>query len=182
MRFVGEPVVAVAAENRYVAEDALERIVVEYEPLPAVVDVKRALEPGSPLVHEQNGTNLIFEKKFTWGEVEKAFQEADKVFTEQFIWNRLSGNTMETANCIAQWNPLEESLTMWMAAQNVPVNGYGFGHGVADFPAKGAYPAHALRDRSSEPARVAAGACISPHCCRARRRASSQVCHMTAGS
>jgi 3-oxo-Delta1-steroid hydratase/dehydrogenase large subunit len=117
VRFVGEAVAAVAAESRYIAEDALERIVVEYEPLPPVVDAERALEPGSSLVYEQNSSNLIFEKKFAWGDVEKVFQEADKVFTERFVWNRVSGNTIETASGIAQWNPLEESVKIWMCAQ-----------------------------------------------------------------
>lgn len=113
VRYVGQAVAAVAAESRYVAEDALERIVVEYEPLPAVVDAERALEAGSPLVYEPNGNNLVAEKKFSWGDVEKAFQEADKVFTERFVWNRMSGSAIEPFNCITQWDPLNDSLTFW---------------------------------------------------------------------
>src|SRR5437762_14169951 len=57
-RFVGEPVAVVVARSRYLAEDAAEAVVVHYEPLPAVVDVERALEPGAPVLHEAVGSNL----------------------------------------------------------------------------------------------------------------------------
>ncbi|MGH7317655.1 MAG: xanthine dehydrogenase family protein molybdopterin-binding subunit, partial [Candidatus Rokuibacteriota bacterium] len=58
VRFVGEPVAVVVARSRYLAEDAAEAVIVEYEPLPAVVDVERALAPGAPILHEAVGTNL----------------------------------------------------------------------------------------------------------------------------
>lgn len=112
VRFVGEPVAAVAAVNRYVAEDALELIRVDYEPLPAVVDALKALEPGSPLVFEQNGSNIMLHRMFHWGDTEKAFAEADHVFAEKFRWHRVGANPMETFGVIAQWDPVEESLTL----------------------------------------------------------------------
>jgi 3-oxo-Delta1-steroid hydratase/dehydrogenase large subunit len=110
-RFVGEPVVAVAASSRYVAEDALELIDVEYEPLTAVVEPTQALEPGSPLVFEERGTNVMLQRVLTWGEVDQAFAEADQVFTEQFRWHRLGANPMETCGIISQWDPVDGSLT-----------------------------------------------------------------------
>jgi len=111
VRFVGEPVAAVAAVSRYVAEDALELIGVEYEPLPPVVDAAKALEPGSPLVFDERGSNVMLQRVFTWGEVEKAFAEADHVFTERFRWHRLGANPLETFGVISQWDPVDGSLT-----------------------------------------------------------------------
>ncbi|MDP7571659.1 MAG: xanthine dehydrogenase family protein molybdopterin-binding subunit, partial [Myxococcota bacterium] len=81
VRYVGEPVAAVAATSRYVAEDALERIVVDYDPLDAVADPFAAMEAGSPLVIEEKGTNVMMQRLFTWGAVDDAFAQAAHVFT-----------------------------------------------------------------------------------------------------
>ncbi len=112
VRYVGEPVAAVAATSRYVAEDALERREVEYEPLPPVVDGLSALAPSGPLVFEDKGTNVMFHRVFTWGDVERVFREADHVFTEEFRWHRMGANPMETFGVIAQWDPLEGAVTL----------------------------------------------------------------------
>ena len=111
VRFVGEPVAAVAAASRYLAEDALEQIDVEYEPLPPVTDAFEAMKPGAPLLLEEKGTNVVFQKKFVWGDVDGAFRAADRVFTERFRWNRLGANPMETFGVIAHWDPVEGALT-----------------------------------------------------------------------
>ncbi len=111
VRFVGEPVAAVAAASRYLAEDALEPIDVEYEPLPPVTDAFEAMKPGAPLLLEEKGTNVVFQKKFVWGDVDGAFRAADRVFTERFRWNRLGANPMETFGVIAHWDPVEGALT-----------------------------------------------------------------------
>jgi carbon-monoxide dehydrogenase large subunit len=111
VRYVGEPVAAIAATSRYVAEDALERIDVDYEPLPAAVDATKAVEPDSPVLFEEHGTNIMLQQVFTWGEVDQAFQDADHVFTETFRWHRVGANPMETFGVIAQWDPIEGSLT-----------------------------------------------------------------------
>jgi CO/xanthine dehydrogenase Mo-binding subunit len=110
VRFVGEPVAAVAATSRYVAEDALELIDVEYEPLDTVMDPVKAMEPGSPLVIEELGTNVMLQRVFTWNDVDAAFRDADHVFTEKFRWNRLGANPIETYGCISEWNPAEQSI------------------------------------------------------------------------
>jgi len=110
VRFVGEPVAAVAATSRYVAEDALELIEVDYEPLDTVMDPVKAMEPGSPLVIEELGTNVMLQRVFTWNDVDAAFRDADHVFTEKFRWNRLGANPIETYGCISEWNPAEQSI------------------------------------------------------------------------
>ncbi len=111
VRYVGQTVAAVAATSRYVAEDALELIDVEYEPLPPVMDAIKAIQPGSPVLYDEHGHNIIFHKLFTWGDVEAAFREADHVFNEKFRWHRLGANPMETFGVIAQWDPIEQSVT-----------------------------------------------------------------------
>jgi carbon-monoxide dehydrogenase large subunit len=118
VRFVGEPVVAVAAASRYLAEDALESITIEYEPIPAVADAHAALEPGAPLVFEEHPTNVMLQRVFTWGEVDAAFARAAHVVSERYRWHRLGANPLETFGCISQWDPLEQSLTCWGSFQS----------------------------------------------------------------
>jgi len=112
VRHVGEIVAAVAATSRYLAEDALELIRVDYEPLPPVMDPLKALEPGSPLLFEENGHNIIYQRRFQWGDVAAAFREADQIFSEKFRWHRLGANPMETFGVVSHWDPVEQTLTV----------------------------------------------------------------------
>jgi CO/xanthine dehydrogenase Mo-binding subunit len=125
VHFVGEPVAAVAAVNRYVAEDALELIAVDYDSLPVVADATKAMDPDSPLVIEEKGTNVMLQRVFTWGEVDAAFADADRVFTEKFRWHRLGANPLETFGVIAQWDPVEQSLTLRASVQAATHFGLG---------------------------------------------------------
>src|SRR5205085_11022878 len=79
VRYVGEAVVAVAAESRYIAEDALELIEIEWEPLSVVSDPVSAMEAGAPLVHENLGTNVVYDHVFTFGDVDGDFAHADRI-------------------------------------------------------------------------------------------------------
>ena len=72
-RYAGEWVAAVVADSRALAEDAAELVAVEYEPLPFVLDGEEAYRPGSALVHEAHGSNVLLDRTFVWGEVEKDF-------------------------------------------------------------------------------------------------------------
>ena len=112
VRFVGDPVAAVAATSRYIAEDALELIEVEYEILAPVVDAQKALEPDGPVIWQHQGTNLIYHRLFTFGAVDEAFANAEVVVKDDFRWLRASGNPIETCNCIVQWR-LDNSLSAW---------------------------------------------------------------------
>ncbi|MCP5068144.1 MAG: xanthine dehydrogenase family protein molybdopterin-binding subunit, partial [bacterium] len=123
--YVGEPVAAVAAVNRYVAEDAIELIAVDYEPLEPVVDAAKAKEPDSPLVIEEKGTNVMLQRVFTWGDVQGAFDGADHVFTEKFRWHRLGANPLETFGVIAQWDLVDKSLTLRASVQSATHFGLG---------------------------------------------------------
>jgi CO/xanthine dehydrogenase Mo-binding subunit len=117
VRFVGEPVVAVAAESRYIAEDALELINVEYETLEPVPTPAVALAPNAPVVFEQHGSNVILKKEFVWGEVDRLFGEADHVISDSFRWNRCGANPTETFGCICTWDVVNHELTCQGAYQ-----------------------------------------------------------------
>jgi len=117
VRFVGEPVAAVAATSRYVAEDALERIVVDYDPLDPIANPFAAMEEGSPLVIEEKGTNVMMQRLFTWGAVDEAFAKAAHVFTEKFRWNRVGANPTETFGAICEWDPMSLDLTVYGSIQ-----------------------------------------------------------------
>ncbi|MBW2688257.1 MAG: xanthine dehydrogenase family protein molybdopterin-binding subunit, partial [Deltaproteobacteria bacterium] len=79
VRFVGEPVVAVAAESRYIAEDALELVNVEYELLPVAATAEEAIKEGAPRLFEENESNVILSKTYDWGDVDQVFADADHV-------------------------------------------------------------------------------------------------------
>lgn len=106
VRFVGEPVAAIAATSRYIAEDALELIEIDYEPLPVVSDPRVAITDNSRLLFEEHGTNVMLARVFNWGDTEKAFAEADHVIEESFRWNRLGANPLETFGVIVSWDPI----------------------------------------------------------------------------
>ncbi|MFP6626256.1 MAG: xanthine dehydrogenase family protein molybdopterin-binding subunit [Deltaproteobacteria bacterium] len=110
VRFVGEPLAAVAATSRYVAEDALELIEVDYEPIDVVVDPNRAIQEGSPLVFEDKGTNVMFSRVFNWGDTDAAFAEADHVYSEKFRWHRLGANPLETFGVVVTWDPIDGTV------------------------------------------------------------------------
>src|SRR5258708_7465042 len=76
VRYVGEPVAVAVAADRYLAEDALDLIEVDYEPLPGVIDPLAALDPGSPMLHEGLGSNVAGDRSFPYGDPERAFAEA----------------------------------------------------------------------------------------------------------
>ncbi|MFN8103579.1 MAG: xanthine dehydrogenase family protein molybdopterin-binding subunit [Acidimicrobiia bacterium] len=118
VRFVGEPVAAVAATSRYVAEDALELIDVDYEPLDVVADPFAAMADGSPLVHEDQGTNVMMQRVFAWGEVDAALAGAAHTFTESFRWNRVGANPTETYGCVCEWDPMTLEIVVRGAMQS----------------------------------------------------------------
>ncbi len=112
-RFAGEPVAVAVARSRYVAEDALELIDVDYEPLPVVLDQEAALAPDAPILHQNLGTNLCVRRTFSFGHTEQAFHEADVVVRERFRFPRYSHFPMETYGVIASFDPDAGILTIW---------------------------------------------------------------------
>ena len=112
LRHAGEAVAVVVAESRYLAEDALELIEVNYEPLPAVASISEALS-DSVVVHPVNGTNLAGSAEINVGDVDAAFGQADYVRREEFHTNRHTANPMETRGLVASYNPDDGHLHVW---------------------------------------------------------------------
>jgi len=117
VRYAGEWVAAVVADTRALAEDAAERVEVEYEPLPHVIDAERAMQPGAPLVHPAHGSNVILHKRFVWGPVEDAFAKAQHRLAFRASWGRSATVPIETFGVAAQWNPGTEILDVWASIQ-----------------------------------------------------------------
>ena len=113
VRYVGEPVVAVAAVSRYVAEDALEKIHIEYDPLPAVVDPEASMKSDAPLLFEPLGTNILWHDCFTYGDVDGVFSRAAHVLSERFLIHRYASTPLETFGCIASYDNSRQYLTLW---------------------------------------------------------------------
>lgn len=117
VRYVGEPVVAIAATSRYVAEDACDLVAIDYDPLPPVVDPLAALAPGAPLVHPDLEDNRILRSEFSAGDVEGAFANAHRTYRETFRFGRHTGVPIETRSLIASFEPATRALTVWISTQ-----------------------------------------------------------------
>lgn len=114
----GQPVVSVVATSRHVAEDALELINIEYEPLPHVVDAIRALEPSAPVLHPGLlDTNVLATQVDRRGEPEKRMAEAAHVVSGRFRINRVTALPMEPRAVLAQWRPGARMLTVHCSTQ-----------------------------------------------------------------
>ena len=109
VRFVGEPVALVVAENRYLAEDAAEAIAIEYAPIEAVIDPLEACKPTSPILHAEAKTNEISVRRFHYGDTKSAFEKADKVVKLTVNFHRLSFTPMECFVAVASHNPADGS-------------------------------------------------------------------------
>jgi 2-furoyl-CoA dehydrogenase large subunit len=116
-RYAGEWVAVVVADSRYVAEDAAELIEVDYEPLPYVVDPEEAYRPGSPLVHPDHGTNILYERRFVWGEVDGAFAAAEHSLSYSVRWGRSATVPIETFGVAARWDEGLDVLEVWASIQ-----------------------------------------------------------------
>ena len=117
VRHLGEPIALVVAVSRYVAEDALVDIAVEYEPLPAVVDLEKALAPGASLVHEDVGSNLAAYVPQKKGDYEAAKAQADVVIRRRFSYDRGAAAAIENRGVVAQWDERAQKLTIWDTTQ-----------------------------------------------------------------
>jgi len=117
VRYAGEWVVAVAAESRAQAEDAAEKVRIKYEPLPYVIDPEEALDPSSPPVHPEHGSNVLMDKTFVWGDVEKHFAESPRHLSFRVVWGRSSTVPIETFGVVVKWDPWREILDVWASIQ-----------------------------------------------------------------
>ena len=118
VRYVGNAVAIVVATDRYVARDAAEAVEVDYEPLPVVVDAKKATEKGRPQLHADVPNNLAFTWTVAGGDVDAAFKAADVVVSERIVNQRLIPNAMETRAALADYRSATGEVTLWVTSQN----------------------------------------------------------------
>ncbi|MGI0091502.1 MAG: xanthine dehydrogenase family protein molybdopterin-binding subunit [Nitrososphaerales archaeon] len=156
VRFVGEPVAAVVAESRSIAEDALELIEVEYEKVEHVLDARKALEPETPVIHDEVGSNLVFRGVWDYGDIDSAEREADKVVKATLHFHRFSSTPIENNGVVANYdrgtgilniycnNQMPMFWIRWLSfALRLPSNrirmitgdiGGGFGNKIINYP------------------------------------------------
>ena len=117
VRYVGEPIAVVVADDRYLAEDAAERVRVELEPLPAAIDLEAALEPGAPRVHADLESNLAAHVVQEKGDYVRARERSDLVIRRRFHYDRGAACAIENRGVVAQWDARTERLTVWDTTQ-----------------------------------------------------------------
>ncbi|HVV42919.1 MAG TPA: xanthine dehydrogenase family protein molybdopterin-binding subunit [Nitrobacter sp.] len=117
VRYAGEWVVAVVAESRAQAEDGAEKVRIVYEPLPYVIDSEEALDPSSIPVHPEHGSNILLDRTFVWGDVDKHFADSPCHLSFRVTWGRNSTVPIETFGVAAKWDPWREILDVWASIQ-----------------------------------------------------------------
>ena len=103
----------IAAEDRYLAEDAAEAIEVDYQPLEAVVEPQAALAVDAPVLHEDAGNNLVHHRQFSYGDPDRAFAAAAEVVRLAWRYPRQSATPIETYGAIAHYEMAPERYTIW---------------------------------------------------------------------
>jgi aerobic carbon-monoxide dehydrogenase large subunit len=117
VKFAGEPIVMVVAESRYIAEDALADIQIDYEPLDAVVDLEKALQDDSPIIHEEIGSNVAAHVVQTKGDYEIAKKNAALVIKRRFKYEHGCAAAIENRGIVAEWDRRAGRLTVWDTTQ-----------------------------------------------------------------
>jgi aerobic carbon-monoxide dehydrogenase large subunit len=121
VRFYGDPVAVVIADDRYTARDARDLIEVDYEPLPAAIDVEKAMQPDAPILYEQFDTNVALGMHPPTDEIDKVFEETKAnggvVVKERLINHRLAPTAMETRGVVASYSKGDKKLTVWSSSQ-----------------------------------------------------------------
>lgn len=116
VNFVGHPIAAVVATDRYAARDAVDLVMVDYEDLPVVVDVEAAAKGGT-IIHENFGDNIAYTLTSGEGDIDAAFAAADRTVKQRILHTRLAPIAMEPRGVLARYFPGEEELTVWSSTQ-----------------------------------------------------------------
>jgi aerobic carbon-monoxide dehydrogenase large subunit len=117
VRYVGEPIAVVLADSRYIAEDALADITVEYDPLPAVVDLEIAIEDASVRVHDEVRGNIAAHVRQSRGNYAMARGRAEHIVARRFLYDHGAASPIETRGMVANWDARANHLTMWDTTQ-----------------------------------------------------------------
>jgi carbon-monoxide dehydrogenase large subunit len=121
VRFYGDPVAVVIADDRYTARDAKDLIEIDYEPLPAAIDIEKAMQPDAALLYEEFGTNVAFSMNPPTDEIDKVFEQtlADGgvVVKQRMVNQRVAPVPMETRGVVAEYRKSDKTLTVWSSSQ-----------------------------------------------------------------
>ncbi|MGB8346010.1 MAG: molybdopterin cofactor-binding domain-containing protein [Ktedonobacteraceae bacterium] len=121
VRFYGDPVAVVIADDRYTARDARDLIEVDYEPLPAAIDMEKAMQPGAPLLYEAFGTNIAFSSHPSSEDIDKVIEQTKAdggvAVKARLVNQRLAPAPMETRGVVAQFTKSDKKLTVWSSSQ-----------------------------------------------------------------
>jgi aerobic carbon-monoxide dehydrogenase large subunit len=115
--YEGEPVAVVVAESRAGAVDAAQQVVVDFEPLPAVMDLEEAMREGSPKAHTELPDNIAWDVTYN-ADADAAFGAAEVVVKERILQQRLAPTPMEPRGLLAEYSPHDQAMTVWMSSQN----------------------------------------------------------------
>lgn len=118
VRYVGDAVAVVVAEDRYSAEDAAALVEVDYETLPVRTDAEQATQPDAPQLHDDVPQNVAFRWKVAGGDIAAAFAQADRIVKQRLVNQRLIANAIETRAAVAEFRPGTGDLTLWVTSQN----------------------------------------------------------------
>src|SRR5262245_52833371 len=116
-RYVGEPIVAIAATSPPLAEEAVERVVVDYEPLTAVLSPDQAVHADTVVIHPELGDNIVYETTLATGDVERAFADAPRRYRQTFVTGRHTGVPIEPRGLVADFEPSTRTLTLHVSTQ-----------------------------------------------------------------
>lgn len=117
VRYVGEPIAAVVAETRYIAEDGAALVDVEYDRKPAIVDLERAAQPDAPTVHANRESNIATHIALETGDADRAFAAARHVVGERMSIQRGAGQAVETRGAVALWDAIRQRMVVWNVSQ-----------------------------------------------------------------
>ncbi len=118
-RYVGDPVAAIAAESLAIAEDAHDMVDIDYDVLPAVVDPEAALAPDAPLLYDELESNLAFSQRSGGGDIQAAFEQADRIVRLRLVNQRLAPSSLEPRACLFDFDPSNGELEAWVSSQAV---------------------------------------------------------------
>jgi aerobic carbon-monoxide dehydrogenase large subunit len=113
VRYVGDPLAVIVAESRYIAEDALELVDIEYEPLEVVTDARESMRSGTPQLHDAVPNNIAASFQVDVGDVDAGFADCDLIIEEEFSTQRHAAVPLETRGLVAEFDEGRGLLTMW---------------------------------------------------------------------
>jgi len=128
VRYVGDPVAVVLAEDPYIAADARDLVEVDYDMLPAVIDPEAALAPGAPLLYEELGSNIAIQIPGGGGDIEAAFAQADDIVRLRVVNQRVAPSSLEARACLFDFDAATGQLSAWLSSQTI----YQAQHALAD--------------------------------------------------